>query len=165
MILRTPVTSLGFLIAVMLLQGNSCKNSSVQNNSTNTTVSSNQPKSSNVNSSPNPRALPNEIWGGTGISLEVTSDGGKLDYDCAHGTITEKIVLDHEEEFIVKGFHAKEHGGPVRENEDTAGQPAIYRGSISGDSMSLKVTLTDTDETVGTFALTRGKTGRVRKCM
>ena len=66
--------------------------------------------------------------------------------------------------FVVKGFHVKEHPGPTREGEDT-GQPAIYSGSITDQTMTLTVKLSRTDEDIGTFTLTQGKSGRIRKCM
>jgi hypothetical protein len=103
-------------------------------------------------------------WGGDGISMEVTNSGAEISYDCAHGSITEKIVPDREGKFVVKGVHVKEHPGPIRVDEDASGQPAIYQGSIDGNTMTLTVKLSGSDETIGTFTLTRGKTGRVRRC-
>jgi hypothetical protein len=96
--------------------------------------------------------------------MEVTGSGADIDYACAHGSITETIVPDREGKFVVKGFHVKERPGPVREGEETE-QPAIYHGSIEGDTVTLTVTLAGTKETVGTFTLTHGKGGRVRKCL
>jgi hypothetical protein len=104
------------------------------------------------------------VWGGDHIAMEVTASGADISYDCAHGSIKEEIVPDREGKFVVKGVHVKEHPGPIRVNEDTSGQPAIYQGSIDGDTMTMTVKLSGSDETIGTFTLTRGKTGRVRKC-
>jgi hypothetical protein len=105
------------------------------------------------------------VWGGQGISLEVNDQGAQVNYDCAHGTITGKIVPDRNGKFVSKGSHTRERGGPVREEGISNGQPATYRGSIDGDVMTLVVTLSETDESIGRFTLTRGKIGRVRKCM
>lgn len=154
--------------ALMLLQGSSCGSSQVQKNSASTPspMRSNQssPSPSPVTPSPNPGALPTGVWGGLHISLEVTASGAEINYDCAHGSITERIVPDREGKFVVKGVHVKERPGPVREGEDNS-QPATYSGSIEGDTMTLTVTLSGDKETVGTFTLTRGKGGRVRKCL
>ena len=103
-------------------------------------------------------------WGGTGIALEVTDAGGTLEYDCAHGTISEPILLDGEGRFDVKGVHYREHGGPVRDNEN-GGQPVRYTGQVRGDEMTLTVLSQGRDDTIGNYALVRGKTGRIRKCM
>ena len=104
-------------------------------------------------------------WGGDHISLEVTDGGAEINYDCAHGSITEKIVPDAQGNFVVKGLHASERPGPVRQGDDLTGKPATYHGSIYGETMTLTVTLSGSDETVGTFKLTHGKSGRVRKCL
>lgn len=103
-------------------------------------------------------------WGGEHISMEVTGDGAKIEYDCAHGRITEKIVPDHQGKFEAKGFHTRERGGPVRLGEDNE-QPAVYHGSIKEETMTLTVELTANNETIGTFTLTHGKAGRIRKCL
>jgi hypothetical protein len=110
-------------------------------------------------------ALANGVWGGQGISLEINDGGAEINYDCAHGTINGKITPDREGKFVAKGLHAREHGGPVREEEKENGQAATYQGSIDGETMQLTVTLSATKENLGTYALTRGKSGRIRKCM
>ena len=103
-------------------------------------------------------------WGGEHIAMEVTDGGATIEYDCAHGRITEKITPDAEGKFKAKGTHKREHGGPTRDDEDD-GQPAIYRGSIKAETMTLTVELAANDESIGTFTLTKGRTGRVRKCL
>ena len=105
------------------------------------------------------------IWGGDHISMEVADSGAEINYDCAHGSITEKIAPDRDGKFLVKGSHVREHPGPIRSDEDQSGRPATYHGLIDGETMTLTVTLTGSKETVGTFTLTHGKSGRVRKCL
>jgi hypothetical protein len=109
------------------------------------------------------RSLPEGAWGGDHIALEVTDSGASLEYDCAHGSITEKMVLDGEGKFEVKGFHIRE-GGPTRIDAESKGRPAIYVGSSDGKTLKLTVKLADTDEVIGSFDLTHGKPGRIRKC-
>jgi len=155
------------LAAFLLLPGSSCRNSGAQNNSVSpTSMNSNQSQTGSATpSNQNSRALENGVWGGQGVSLEIKDNGAEIDYDCAHGTITGKIVPNRAGEFSVKGFHVREHGGAVREDDNRAGQPVTYEGSIAGETMTLKVTVDENKETIGTFTLTRGKSGRVRKCM
>ena len=157
------------LVTVMFWQGSSCRSadSNLSNNSArgdnvnaNTSVNSKTP--SNAGQSP---ADVSGVWGGLHINLEVTESGATLDYDCAHGTITERIVPDREGKFSVKGFHVRERPGPTREGDETRGQPAIYSGSINGETMTLTVRLSGSNEEIGAFTLTQGKTGRIRKCM
>ena len=104
-------------------------------------------------------------WGAQGVSMEVTGSGATLEFDCANGSISEAIVLDGSGKFAVKGFFATEHPGPIREGEDTSGQPATYTGSVDGQTLTLTIALTGTGKTIGTFTLTSGKVGRIRKCL
>ena len=102
-------------------------------------------------------------WGGEHIAMEVTDAGATIEYDCAHGRITEKISLSANGTFEAKGFHTRERGGPVRQGENNE-EPAVYRGSVRDETMTLTVELGN-NESVGTFTLTHGKTGRIRKCL
>ena len=103
-------------------------------------------------------------WGGEHIAMEVTDGGATIEYDCAHGRITERIAPAADGKFEAKGIHKRERGGPTRQGEDE-GQPAIYRGSLKDETMTLTVELVENNEPVGTFTLTHGKTGRIRKCL
>lgn len=103
-------------------------------------------------------------WGGDHIGLEVTDGGGSVEYDCAHGTIDRKIVLDARGRFHVSGTHVRERGGPVRKDERPDSHPAQYTGQIDGDKMLLTVVEVDTGEMVGVFKLVRGQQPRIMKC-
>jgi hypothetical protein len=103
-------------------------------------------------------------WGGEHISLEVTEQGGTVEYDCAHGTIEGRIVPDAEGNFKLGGTHVREHGGPVRKGETEDSHPAIYKGQVKGDTMTLSVNESDTGESVGTFTLKLGREPHVTKC-
>lgn len=104
-------------------------------------------------------------WGGNQVALEITDSGATIEYACAHGRITEKIAPDAEGKFEAKGVHVRERGGPVRLDEKDNEEPAVYRGSIKDETMTLSVELTKEKESAGTFSLTKGKTGRIRKCL
>ena len=103
-------------------------------------------------------------WGGEHIAMEVTDAGATIEYDCAHGRITERIAPDAEGKFQAKGVHTRERGGPVRQGENDE-EPALYRGSIKDQTMTLAVELTRNNESAGTYTLTHGKQGRIRKCL
>jgi hypothetical protein len=108
--------------------------------------------------------IPRGMWGGQHISLEVTGEGARIEYDCAHGAISQQIRADRSGRFEAKGVHVREHGGPVREGEDAPSRPARYSGRTDGKTMTLTVTLTDPDENVGTFTLEYRKEARLTKC-
>jgi hypothetical protein len=103
-------------------------------------------------------------WGGEHISLDVTPEGGRVEYDCAHGTIDQKVVLDGQGRFDLSGTHVREHGGPVRKDEPADSHPARFTGQVKGETMTLTVTENDTKEIVGTFTLVHGQKPQVVKC-
>lgn len=149
-------------LALTLWQGSSCHSSNLNKNGNST-----RSESRSMNNNNNSTAQRSEVkgtWGASGIAMEVNDSGAEIGYDCAHGSITEKIVLDAQGRFSARGLHVKEHPGPIRVDEDQKGQPATYRGSVSGDTMNLTVILSDSNETVGTFTLSHGKSGRIRRC-
>lgn len=103
-------------------------------------------------------------WGGTGISLTVGSDSSQIGYDCANGEITERLKIDRSGNFNAGGVFIRRTPGPEREDQPPARQPARYTGHVSGDNMTLKVTLTSDGTQIGEFQLERGKTGRLHRC-
>ena len=104
-------------------------------------------------------------WGGPHVSLEISGETARIEYDCAHGTIDGPIVLDREGRFEAAGTHAPERGGPVREGEEDPSQPARYRGRVTGKTLTLTVTLAGSGEEVGTFTLTWDAAARLVKCL
>jgi len=104
------------------------------------------------------------VWGGEHVHLDVNSSSAKIEFDCAHGTIEGPFTVDANGEFSWKGSFARERGGPVRNNDEDSGNPAVYFGSIHEQTMKLTVQLANEKEPLDTFALTQGKDGRIRKC-
>jgi hypothetical protein len=104
-------------------------------------------------------------WGGDHILMEVTDEGAQVEYDCAHGTISEPLRIDSQGKFSAKGTHVREHGGPVRAGDEDKGEPVIYSGTSDGKTATVTVTNSATGEVIGTFSITLGKTSRIRKCL
>jgi hypothetical protein len=104
------------------------------------------------------------MWGGEHISMEVAGGQARIEYDCAHGTISGPLVVNARSEFNLRGTHVREHGGPTRIDEKSSSRPAQYAGHIVAKKMTLTVTLSDTGDVLGTFELFYGRTGRVWKC-
>jgi len=105
------------------------------------------------------------VWGGDHIGMVVSDSSTTIEYDCAHGTIDEPMIIDENGEFEVRGVHMFEHGGPIRIGEVPDEHPALYQGSIEGEVMTLKVTITDTGKEFGSFTLTLGANPNVFKCL
>jgi len=104
------------------------------------------------------------VWGGANVMMEITDAGAAMTYDCAYGTIEQRIELDSSGRFEVQGTHTREHSGPARSGETPDRHPARYTGRVDGKIMTLVVTLTDTKEIVGTFSLTFGERAELHRC-
>ena len=104
-------------------------------------------------------------WGAEHIGIVVSENGAKLEYDCAHGSIDEPLIVEENGEFEAVGVHVREHGGPIRLGEIPDEHPAHYKGYVKGNKMTLTVTLIDSEQKIGTFSLTRGAPPRVHKCL
>jgi len=106
--------------------------------------------------------VPNGDWGGEHVRLTVADTGGKVEFDCAHGSLDGPLTLDAGGRFDVKGRLVAE-GGPVMKDETVNARPARYRGRTDGKSMSLEVTLEGGDS-AGTFSLARNARAKLVKC-
>ncbi|MEA2175188.1 MAG: hypothetical protein QOD00_2780 [Blastocatellia bacterium] len=104
------------------------------------------------------------VWGGKHVNLEVTNEGASVEFDCAHGMINQPIILDARGGFNVQGTYVAEGHGPTREGVEADATSARYKGSLSGDLMTLTVTLAESTKRSDTYTLTRGKQGNVMKC-
>ena len=117
-----------------------------------------------INGEVRTKGLPVGLWGGEHISVQVTERGATIEYDCAHATINQRITLDRRGRFDVSGMQVPEHGGPVRQNEQSTGYPARFAGQVNGKTMKLSVRNSATKELVGTFTLVYGSEPKIRKC-
>lgn len=108
------------------------------------------------------KAVATGTWGGEHIMLEVSAKGAEVEFDCAHGQVSQPIVLSQKGDFDVPGTFSLEHGGPVLRDEPAASNPARYSGHVVGDTMTL--TVTQGKQSIGTFTLTHGQQPALRKC-
>ncbi len=104
------------------------------------------------------------LWGGEHISLDGTEQAARIEYDCGHGSIDQRIIPNGNGHFNVKGTHIREHGGPVRKDEVPDVHPAEFSGQINNNTMNLTVTESDTKELVGKFTLVYGQKPHIVKC-
>ena len=105
------------------------------------------------------------MWGGEHVRLELNATGGAVEYDCAHGGLTEPARPGPRGDFEARGVHVREHGGPIREGERPDSMPARFVGRVDGDRMTLRVFAGTRPDTLGPFELRRGSDARVFKCL
>jgi hypothetical protein len=102
-------------------------------------------------------------WGGQEASLVLTASGGALSYPCGAGTIDSAWTLNSDGRFVASGEHFF-GGGPVPVGGRPP-HPATYVGVVQGNSLTLTVTLSDLNETLGPFHLVRGGPAVVEQCV
>jgi hypothetical protein len=105
------------------------------------------------------------VWGGPHIIMEVTAESAVITYDCAVGTIDEPIKIDKDGRFAVRGSLTRQRGGSVRSDETPDRHPARYAGRVESKSMTLVVTLRNSNEAEGTFYLKHGERPELTRCM
>ena len=105
------------------------------------------------------------LWGAEHIELIAESDQVLIEFDCARGTINSALVPDSDGQFDILGTHTL-GSGPVNLNDPPPdARPARYQGRVIGNRLELTVTLTETGDVIGPFALVRGEPGYLYKCL
>ena len=107
-------------------------------------------------------SLQTATWGGEHVRMDVTTTGAVLEFDCAHGEITESLP-EKDAKFRLKGTFTPERGGPTR-GDGPRPTDAIYSGEITGNAMTLHIFIAESDRETAQFVLAKGSEGRVRKC-
>jgi hypothetical protein len=187
MIVRAKAVALFISIPLLLAaqsQSSSCRGRAPQNSTTINRPSSPEPNSrpqtkvnggeavtvdnvnKNMNSSPKEKtdSAAEGIWGGPHVRLSMSEGGIQLEFDCAHGTITAPLGTDSQGRFDMPGTFVREGPGPIRVGRTPGARSARYSGRIDGKTMTLNVNLTEPDQALGSFTLTRGSEGRLWKC-
>lgn len=104
-------------------------------------------------------------WGANHVALTLDAGGGRVEYDCAAGTIDGPLVLDGAGRFAATGTHTPGQGGPARLDEVPPSYPARYSGSVRGDSMQLRIAVPARGLALGPYELRRGADGNLTRCL
>jgi len=110
------------------------------------------------------RAVMAGEWGGAHAQMEVTPEGTRLELDCAQGLITGPLEVDKSGRVDSSGFFVRPGSGSGFETDAGIGEPARFRGKLSGKTLTLTVTLVGPAQDLGTFKLTHGRPARLPEC-
>jgi hypothetical protein len=102
-------------------------------------------------------------WGGTHVGLVLEESGGRLEYDCASGTIG-PIAPRRDGTFEAEGSHTPAAGGPEIVGQVRPTYLTRFRGSVRGDRMTLTGTLQN-GVVLGPFELRRGVEPIIFRCL
>jgi hypothetical protein len=103
-------------------------------------------------------------WGGDHVGLDLTANGGILDYDCAAGRIDGPVLPGPDGTFQALGTHTPGTGGPERVGVVPPSFAARYDGQVRGDRMTLRVRV-ENGVLVGPFSLRRGVEPVLMRCL
>ena len=104
-------------------------------------------------------------WGGPHVGIVFGADQGRIEYDCAAGTIREPVEPGAGGEFEARGTHTPGHGGPERIGFTPPSFPARYSGRVRGDTMTLLVEVPAITARIGPYTLRRGTEPMLTRCL
>ena len=107
---------------------------------------------------------PEGSWGGDRLQLEIDAAGGRIQMDCASGTIVAPITLAANGRFLAAGTFELQRAGPQRADEAAAPANARYSGEVKGDAMTLSI-LASGATAPQVFKLRRGATVKLIRCL
>jgi len=102
-------------------------------------------------------------WGGQHISMTIAAASTEIEFDCGRATVPGAIETDRDGRFVTTGTFLQDRLGPTTPN-GPAHRPMRLSGTVKGDDMQVSIVLTDSNEDVGNFTLTFGRTARLVKC-
>ncbi len=105
-----------------------------------------------------------QVWGGSHVSMVMSSENTTFEFDCAQGVTMSPIKPDANGDFETTGTYTPQRGGPVQKDSLPNDLPATYKGAIHGNTMTLEVLLEDKSQQPPPLILKRGEAGRVTKC-
>lgn len=110
------------------------------------------------------KALPNGVWGGEHIRMEVNDNGADIEFDCARGVLAQPLQLDANGSFRAQGVYLAQSPAPAAtDGSPGAGRKATYTGTLNGSSLHLEVHIEGQDVPL-TFDLVLGDQGHLAKC-
>ena len=103
-------------------------------------------------------------WGGERLHLVIDAGGGRVQMDCASGSIAGLVELASNGSFIATGTLVPHRAGPQRADEGVARPSAKYTGEVKDDATQLSI-LAAGASTSQAFKLRRGTTAKPIRCL
>ena len=103
-------------------------------------------------------------WGGERLQLVLDASGGRIEMDCASGTIAGAIKPGANGAFTAAGTFEQHGPGPQRADGTAAAAKARYSGEVKDGAMTLSI-LPDGAGAPQTFQLRKGAAVKLVKCL
>jgi len=104
-------------------------------------------------------------WGGPHVGIVFAADQGRVEHDCAAGTIVGAVQPGAGGTFEARGTHTPGHGGPERVGFAPPSFPARYSGRVRGDTMTLLIEVPAIAARIGPYTLRRGAEPVLLRCL
>jgi hypothetical protein len=101
-------------------------------------------------------------WGGAHARVEVGDEETRVELDCARAVIPGVLAVGKNGSVDTLGTLVT-HGSRA-ETDAGHGEPARFRGTLTGKTLTLTVTLVGPSQDLGPFKLVRGRPGRLATC-
>ena len=103
-------------------------------------------------------------WGGDRLQLVIESNSGRVETDCASGTIDGPIKLSADGRFVASGTFEQYRAGPQRADEAAAPANARYSGEVKQEAMKLSI-LPVGASAAQVFNLRKGAAVKLVRCL
>jgi hypothetical protein len=103
-------------------------------------------------------------WGGQGISVVASDTQVTLDFDCASGTISKKVLMSNNQ-FSEKGTYTQFSGNVPINADPPQPKSVLYVGSLSANDLSLTIKSEDGKTVIGKYTITKGDAGKIVRCL
>lgn len=104
--------------------------------------------------------LPPGTWGGDDAGVVVEASAAHVHIGCTKGDTSRPLAVDDDGRFDVAGTYSVD----VFPVERDIRHPARFTGRISGETMTIEVRLTDTDQRLGPVTVRLGQPPAMRQC-
>lgn len=99
------------------------------------------------------------------MNFAVGAAGSTIEFDCATAEISKQLRKKRNGSFEAVGTLTRSGPGPIRIDRQPEPIPVKFSGKVSGKTMKVAVTNSATGEDLGTYTLTLGVAGRIRRCL
>jgi hypothetical protein len=103
-------------------------------------------------------------WGGQGISVIASDTQVTLDFDCASGIISKKVLMSNNQ-FSEKGTYTQFSGNVPINADPPLPKNVQYEGLLSVNNLSLTIKSEDGKTLIGKYTITKGDAGKIVRCL
>ena len=103
-------------------------------------------------------------WGGDRLQLVLNASGGRVQMDCASGTIAGPLKPDAAGGFAATGTFEQHRPGPQRADDAQAAAKARYTGEVKDSAMTLTIEA-EGAAAPQVFHLRRGEAVKMVRCL